>query len=87
MLNFAYNNQMNTDKRRPGTIIKFHDNRIAIVYNYQPLLKIKKVVLFLLDENFKPIMNGDKQATLIWNVETYNKAVKEKTIIGIGKVD
>jgi hypothetical protein len=78
---------MNTGKRNPGTLIQLQDGRIAVVYNYQPLLKIKKVVFHLLDENFKPIMNGDKQKTLVWDLDAYNKAAKEKTIKGIGKID
>lgn len=59
------------------------DDRLVIVFNYQPLIKQQKIVLNLVDEDYKLIKGEDGKAkTLVRDIETYNEEMKAATLIG-----
>jgi hypothetical protein len=69
--------------RNPGKIIQLPDNRKVILYNDQPLIKQDKVLLYLIDEDFKKITDDEgKPKTIIKNLKDYNNEVMTYKLIG-----
>lgn len=69
--------------RNSGKLVKMADDRIVIVYNYQPLIKQEKIVLNLVDENYKLIKGEDgKPKILVRDIPTFNEEMQAATLIG-----
>lgn len=72
--------------RRSGTIAQMSDGRKIIIFNDQPLLKDKKkVVVYLINEDYELIIDNGEPKTLLFDLKVYNEAAKTWT--AIGKVD
>lgn len=72
----------------PGKIVRWPDDvRTFIVYNKQPFLKEKKmVILTIVDpETYQPLLrkNEKKPQTLIQTLDVYNSRVKDAKVIGL----
>ena len=69
--------------KRPGIIIKMNDVKY-IVYNDQPLLKEKSMmVLHRIDDKFKLIKNDDgKPKTKLMGVSVYNESAQAAQLMG-----
>jgi hypothetical protein len=70
--------------KNPGIIVKRDDGSRVIVYNDQPLLAERgRIILHLVDENNKKILNGDgKPKIRIMDVQVYNEEIQASTLIG-----
>ena len=68
----------------PGILITLSDGRNCIVYNNQPLAKEKgKIILHLVDEDLKLIMDDNKRPKIIMkDVSTYNEEMQASKLIG-----
>lgn len=72
----------------PGKIVKWpDDNRTFIVYNKQPFLEEKKMVILTIVDpvNYQPIIREDskKPKILIQTLDVYNSRVKDAKVIGL----
>lgn len=73
--------------KNSGVIIRLPDGRIGVLRHDQPLLKTKdpRMIIHLLDEEFRPVMDGLRQKTLLKTREEYNK--EQPTWKAIGMFD
>lgn len=71
--------------RNSGRIIQMADGRKAVFRYQQPLLMEKgKVVLYLIDDEFRPIVGEDqKQKTILMDVKAFKEAIPTWKAIGM----
>lgn len=69
--------------KRPGIIIEMNDVKY-IVYNDQPLIKEKSIViLHYVDKDFNLIKNDkDKPKTKLMSLSVYNESAQAATVLG-----
>ena len=74
---------------KPGILLELADKRKVIVYNDQPLLETKGVVVLnLIDDEYKLILNEqEKPKTILKTVHKYNLENQNELNKVIGYVD
>lgn len=70
--------------KNSGQIVRMTDGRMGVIRHDQPLLKDhKKIVIYLIDDEFAPVMKDDKWATLVKGLEAYQDESRSWTGIGM----
>ena len=69
--------------KRPGRLVRLHDDRVVIVYNDQPLLEKGKIVLTLVDGSYNPLLDSNgKSRTILMGEELYKEEMQVSKFIG-----
>lgn len=81
MLNkFKYKIMKNSN---PGKLVTLPDGRTCIIYNSQPLVKEDKILLHLVDKDYKLILDKKKKPkTIIKDFEIYIEECGKYNVIG-----
>lgn len=61
-----------------GEVIELKDGRWVLISTYQPLVEINKIILTLVDKDFKPLLDNKRHPrTLIRSVELFKETYKD----------